>query len=83
MFLKDVVNEVTIMQDECLVEGSFHFNVIILDENDSAIGNFTDEEYKDNIVEIYKDWEVVDRCIEFNNDRDCWVMTIRIREEAE
>lgn len=61
----------------------FRFKVLVLNSGDKVIGEFTDVDYDDNLSAKYKDWEVADRCTEFNPAMDTYVMTIRIREEAE
>lgn len=83
MLLREAVGEARAMGVVVPPEYDFCFEVLILNNDDEVIGKFTDEEYTGSIAEIYKDWEVSDRCIDFDKERNAYVMTIRIREEGE
>ena len=78
MRLHEAVAETHVHNPDCVTD--FKFNVIVLNENDEAVGTFTDEEYESGLHKIYKDWDVVERCLDYVPKIKQFVMTIKIRE---
>lgn len=81
MFLHEAVAQTRINNSNCVTK--FKFVVHILNDEDRIIKTFTDEDYKGSVEEIYKNWSVAERCLDYEKSISEFVMTIKIREVAE
>lgn len=81
MLLHEAVAEAHVDNKDC--KTVFKFKVLILDDEDRIVGKFTDEEYENGLKEIYKDWAVAERELNYDYASGQFVMTIKIREVAE